>query len=196
MATVGLPPVESYAEANAKEEEVRRRVLEARGGSADAFEWLMQRYGPLVGSLARGWASSPTDTEDLCQEVFLKVFRALDRYDAERPFLPWLYEIARNTCLDHARRHRPPALELEAAAGSAAEPGEPGLPEELRRAVAEGLESLTPREALVVRLRAIEGHSHEEAARRLGCSAESVRSHWCRALPKLRNFLRRGGWVD
>lgn len=171
----------------------REWVEAAQRGDAVAFDALVRQHARLVASVARQWTANAADVEDLTQEVFLKAFRAIDRCDPARPFVPWLYEIALNTCRDFARRRKgvaagePPDL----AAGPATESRE-----ELWRAVVEGLDGLSPNEALVVRLRGMEGLSNAEVAARMGCSVETVRSHWCRALPKLRDGLRARGWVD
>src|SRR5262249_53163374 len=62
------------------------------------------------------------DAEDLVQETFVKVFRALDRYDTERPFSAWIFTIASRLAIDHLRRRRGKTVSLEIS--------EPGSTEE------------------------------------------------------------------
>lgn len=191
--TVSIARPEPVQNEGLSEGAARAWVEGAQRGESVACDALVREHARLVASVARQWTANAADVEDLTQEIFLKVFRALDRCDPARPFVPWLYEIALNTCRDFARRRR--GIALDAPADVAAAPvGE--VREELMRAVADGLDELSPNEALVVRLRGMEGLSTAEVAARLGCSAETVRSHWCRALPKLRDRLRTQGWVD
>src|SRR5512145_3497605 len=52
------------------------------------------------------------DAEDVAQEAFIRVFRALDRYDPNRPFAAWLFTIAARLCIDHLRRRKQSPLSL------------------------------------------------------------------------------------
>jgi RNA polymerase sigma factor (sigma-70 family) len=107
---------------------------------------------PRVYNYLRRLVRSPQTAEDLAQEAFLKAWSAYDRYDAGRPFLPWVLQIARRLALDAWRRRRElpfpegldpadrgrPNPEQQAAAGETAQRLEAalgGLPEAQRTAV-------------------------------------------------------------
>ena len=83
----------------------RDEALAARAAAGDraAFDALVARYGARVHGLALRTLGRPADAEDLAQEVFLKAYRHLHRYDPERPFAPWLYRLAANLALSRAR---------------------------------------------------------------------------------------------
>jgi RNA polymerase sigma-70 factor (ECF subfamily) len=77
----------------------------ARRGDSAAFDQLVLRFQRPVYRLCRRMLRSP-NAEDLAQETFVRAFVHFDRFDAERPLLPWLLAIARRLCLDLLRRER------------------------------------------------------------------------------------------
>ncbi len=83
--------------------EILRRCL---AGDEAAYRELVERYQRQVFSLARRMLGNAEDAEDLTQETFVRMFRALDRYDSSRPFPAWLFTIATRLCIDHLRRRR------------------------------------------------------------------------------------------
>ena len=78
----------------------RNVLLRAREGDERAFEVLVNAYGSLVLGLAWRFVRDRQEAEDLSQEVFLRVYRFLDRYDPDRPFEPWLRKVAMNLLLN------------------------------------------------------------------------------------------------
>lgn len=79
----------------------------ARDGDEAAFAELVRTAGDRLFNFLYRLAGQAQDAEDLCQETWLKAHRALARYQPERPFLPWLFTIARRTLLNHRRAARP-----------------------------------------------------------------------------------------
>jgi len=73
-------------------------------GDPHAFEEIVERYQRLVFNILYHYMGRRNEVEDLAQEVFLKVFRALDTFDATRPLKAWISRIAANTCLDEIRK--------------------------------------------------------------------------------------------
>ncbi|MCZ6508196.1 MAG: sigma-70 family RNA polymerase sigma factor [Acidobacteria bacterium] len=75
-------------------------------GREDYFGDLVNRYkGPLVNYLFR-MVRQPDEAHDLAQEVFIKIYRALDRYDPQYKFSTWLFRIAQNAAIDRIRKRR------------------------------------------------------------------------------------------
>jgi hypothetical protein len=97
--------------------------LIAEGRKDQAFERLLAAYRGKVYRLALSYVRMPADAEDLAQEAFVRLWRALPLYDGRASFSTWLYVIARNACLSELRRRgsRPTAA-LEAAPEPAAAP--------------------------------------------------------------------------
>lgn len=75
-----------------------------RAGDARAFEALLARHERPVWRFLRRSVGDPTVAEDLLQEVFLRVVKSRDEWKGESKFSTWVYAIARNLCVDHARR--------------------------------------------------------------------------------------------
>lgn len=168
----------------------------ARRGDVAAFDQLMQRHERLVYGTAWRLLGRVEDAQDAAQEVFLRLYRFLDRLDPQRPLEPWLYRVTVNVCRDQQRRRRPgvPLEEAEAAQPLAAPLPSPATHAEARqehRIVEAGLRSLSEKERAALVLRDIEGLSTAEVASTLGTTATTVRSHICRARLKLARFRQR-----
>src|SRR5438034_7476420 len=81
-------------------------------GDPSAFEELVRRWQQPMARFLFRLTGDATQTADLCQEVFLRVLTARDRYHDNGRFSAWLYRIALNVARDSARRRRIPATEL------------------------------------------------------------------------------------
>jgi RNA polymerase sigma-70 factor (ECF subfamily) len=158
----------------------------------------VQRYQRPVFSVLMRVVRSAEDAEDLTQETFVRMFRALDRYDLERPFTAWLFTIATRIGIDHLRRRKVKTVSL-----SIAEPGsteertidvvDPGLmPDEVTSHAEEEvrasdlINSLPEHYRIVVLLRHQQDLSYEEIAEALGVPLGTVKAriHRARALLK------------
>jgi RNA polymerase sigma-70 factor, ECF subfamily len=96
--------------AQARDEDVVAAVL---AGHPERYEELVQRYqGRLVNYLYRV-LHSVDDAHDLAQEVFLRVYRALDRYDSQFKFSTWLFRVAQNAAIDSVRKRRLHLVSME-----------------------------------------------------------------------------------
>jgi RNA polymerase sigma-70 factor (ECF subfamily) len=166
-----------------QDEEDIRRLVDAREYRG-AFELLLSRYGKKVFHLAYSFVREHSRAEDMTQEVFLKLWRALPGYSGEASFSTWIYVIARNTCLTHLRNqsHRK-ALSLE-------EPAVQAAADRVRHALPAGgerldcaklLAALNEEQRQVVTLYYLEGRSCDEVAGMLGVAAGTVRSQLHRA---------------
>ncbi|MDH3403328.1 MAG: sigma-70 family RNA polymerase sigma factor [Acidobacteriota bacterium] len=81
-------------------------VAEALKGREECFGDLVSRYqGPLVNYLYR-MVRQPGEAHDLAQDVFIKIYQALDRYDPQYKFSTWLFRIAQNAAIDRIRKRR------------------------------------------------------------------------------------------
>ncbi len=176
-------------------------VVRARDGDDAAFEALVGAYSRrIIGYCFKMGAGS--GAEDLAQEIFVKLYLALPRFDTSKPLTPFLFRIAHNHCLDALRRKRVPTVSLvrddpETGGGAEVEhpDGRPD-PEELARraevmdAVDRALASLpdTYRSALV--LRHVEGLTYEEISETLGLPMGTVKARIHRGREKLQQKLR------
>jgi RNA polymerase sigma-70 factor (ECF subfamily) len=98
------------AEGGLDDGEIVRRIL---AGEDSLFETLVRRYQVRVVSHVTRMVGSREDALDLSQEIFLKVFQALDRFNPAYKFSTWLFRIAGNAAIDHLRKRRPRTVPLE-----------------------------------------------------------------------------------
>lgn len=82
-------------------------IARAAGGDPAAFQGLVERHRSMVYRVAYQFAGNHHDAEDITQEVFIKVYRSLDRFRQDAQLSSWMYRIVMNACIDHRRRHSP-----------------------------------------------------------------------------------------
>src|ERR1700730_14575450 len=80
---------------------------QATGGDLDAFEELIRRLQRRVYGFAYQHLRDAEEAHDLAQEIFVKLFRNLARYDQQRPFEPWFWKLAANTTINYQRKRVP-----------------------------------------------------------------------------------------
>jgi RNA polymerase sigma-70 factor, ECF subfamily len=102
--------LQTQKEAEGTDEEIVARVL---SGQEHLFETLVRRYQTRILSHVARMVGSREDALDLSQEIFLKVFGALDRFNPEFRFSTWLFRIAGNAAIDHLRKRKPRTIPLE-----------------------------------------------------------------------------------
>jgi RNA polymerase sigma-70 factor (ECF subfamily) len=162
---------------------VRRAAVDAAAMAA-----LYQRYVARVYRFLRVRCGSPDETADLTQQVFLKMAEALPRY-RERgiPFAAWLFRIARNAAIDHARRHRvtvPWDSLTDVAAPDDVEAWV--LDRETRARVGALLGALSSDERELLSLRFAAGLSSGEIAVVVGGSEAAVKKRLTRTIQRLK----------
>jgi RNA polymerase sigma factor (sigma-70 family) len=98
-----VKPLMVAAPAEATDDEL---VVAAQQGSDAAFEALFRRYRDRITAYVRGIVSDHARAEDIVQDAFMSALRNLRSNQREVAFKPWIYEIAKNACIDHIRRAR------------------------------------------------------------------------------------------
>jgi RNA polymerase sigma-70 factor (ECF subfamily) len=175
-------------------------VARAKSGDKAAFEALVVQNERRVLMTALRLLGHLEDAQDASQEVFLRLYKYLARFDETRSLAPWLYRMTVNVCHDVAKtRARSGFVPLEnnllehMPGPAGAEPMEEQADQ--RRIVSGGLRTLTAKERAALVLRDIEGLSTSEVAKILGSRETTVRSHLSRARVKMKRyrdrFLRR-----
>ena len=174
------------------DEALERLVDEAQRGDPWAFGRLFDEFhGPIYRFIASR-VRRPSDAEDLTQLVFVKALEALPRYEQRGiPFGGWLFRLARNTVIDHARTRHDHA-DLEAVGDRPAEEAGPeeivGLRADID-AVARALAGLTDEQRETIELRFFAGLSAREAAEVMGKQEGTIRGLQFRAIAALRRSL-------
>jgi RNA polymerase sigma-70 factor (ECF subfamily) len=175
-------------------EDERDLVERARGGSEKAFRRILETHHRLVFAAVRGIAGQGIDTDDVVQEVFIKVFRALGDFRSEARLSTWIYRIARNEALNALARRKPAAVPIEDCADLAA-PGDDPETAHGRRLARERLERLMENldepERVALELRYRGEKSYEEIAAIMEIPLGTVKTHIYRGKLSLKRMIER-----
>jgi RNA polymerase sigma-70 factor (ECF subfamily) len=171
----------------------RELVVRAQAEEKDAFEELIRRHQHRVFAVAGGILRKREDVEDIAQQVFVKAYFSLKRFDQRAAFSTWLYKITVNECWDLLRKKKVRPLVYESDLSeeqarqvihSAERPNDgPDISAKLeaRQRVERLLDGLEERDRLMLILKEVEGFSIEEIAEVLDLNANTVKVRLFRA---------------
>jgi RNA polymerase sigma-70 factor (ECF subfamily) len=188
----------------------RRLVRRARSGDVRAFEELVHHYQHRIFGLTLRMIGNRQEAEDLAQEVFITVHRALASYRGEGRFYTWLYRIATNTCKNRIKYlrgrnfHRSVPVEESPEAQAPGADGGPAValqsqiagPEQmaegsrLEAAIQAELAQLEPEHRLLIVLRDVQGMSYQDILRITGLQEGTLKSRLHRARLALKDRLK------
>jgi RNA polymerase sigma-70 factor (ECF subfamily) len=185
-------------------------VAELKAGSEEAFAWLIGQYSQPVYSLVYRLLDDPSDAADTTQEVFIKVFRGIRRFNGDSSLKTWIYRIALHEASNQRRwwfRHKGRETSIEPGPDDHAEHGSVALKDmlvddaksplqnvydlELRTRVELELKSVAEPYRTAVILRDIEELSYEQIAEVMEVSLGTVKSRLVRGRDALRKRLER-----
>ncbi|MDE3156936.1 MAG: sigma-70 family RNA polymerase sigma factor [Acidobacteriota bacterium] len=179
-------------------------VAHSMRGDAESFNQLIVRWERPIYALAYRVIGREEDARDVCQETFLRAFRALNGFRGQSKFSSWLYRIALNLCRDWIRRERrapvvqaPEGVDLVDLA-TAREPVESiedlVARHDLSRRVASAMAVLPEEQRTAIILKEYHGLTFQEIADLVGCPLSTVKTRLYQGLVVLRRELsRRGG---
>lgn len=183
----------------------RDLVRRAQAGDVGAYEELVRTHQSRIFAIAAGVLRRNEDLEDIVQQVLLKVYLSLKRFDLRSAFSTWLYKVTVNECLDYLRKKKVRRLVYEASLTEeqaqqlheveAVEGALPGVPSsrrvELRQIVESLLDRLPQEEQLMLVLKEVEGLTVEEIGEVLDMNVNTVKVRLFRARGKLVEVYRR-----
>jgi RNA polymerase sigma-70 factor (ECF subfamily) len=184
-------------------EEDRELVRLSQGGQEAAFEQLVRRHQRRVFALVGGILRHPEDVEDVAQQVFLKAYLGLKRFDQRAAFSTWLYKIAVNECWDYLRKKkvRPLLYEadlseeqvsrLDGIASTERPPEGPNVRLEAQESLELVLSALSAEDRQLLILKEIEGFSVQELADILELNVNTVKVRLFRARGRIVEAYRR-----
>jgi RNA polymerase sigma-70 factor (ECF subfamily) len=169
-------------------------VEQCRNGQTRSFALIVTALQDKIVEFLYRMTRNREAAEDLGQEVFLRAYRLLDRYDRKKAaFSTWLFTLARNLCLDELRKKRPLWVNLEDAAmaetSSDPDPHLQARDAELEQMIATAVATLDPIFREVFILRDYQHLSFEEVAEITGCPVGTVKSRLHRARLLLQDKL-------
>src|SRR5579863_4844513 len=184
-------------------EDDRELVRRAQKEDKQAFEELVKRHQSRVFAVAGGILRNREDVEDIAQQVFVKAYFSLKRFDQRAAFSTWLYKITVNECWDllRKRKARPLVYESDFSEEQSRQYAAPdrevaqGPDTSDRMAMRERLESmlglLEKRDRAMLVLKEVEGFSVEEIAESMGLNANTVKVRLFRARRRIVEYCRR-----
>src|SRR5438270_7812460 len=178
-----LRPVATKASGTPDDRELVRR---AQGGDKEAYEELVRRHQHRVFAVAGGILRRREDVEDIAQQVFVKAYFSLKRYDQRAAFSTWLYKITVNECWDVLRKKkvRPLVYESDLSEEQARQFSAPDcdgsvqdISEKLeaQEHVERLLDGIDKRDRMMLILKEVEGFALEEIAEILNLNANTVK---------------------
>ena len=176
-------------------------VARSVGGDSAGFDELIRRWERPIYALAYRQLGREENARDVCQETFLRAYRALNGFRGQAKFSSWLYRIALNLCRDWMRRERRTpivsvpedvdVMEL-AAAGAPAESMEDRVARhDLSRAVERAMALLPDEQRTAIMLKEYHGLTFQEIADMVGCPLSTVKTRLYQGLSVLRRELAR-----
>jgi RNA polymerase sigma-70 factor (ECF subfamily) len=206
LAVAGLPqpaflPAADVSGAETSDADVMLRV---RAGDDSAFEYLVQKYRRQMVSFMYRMSHNTAAAEDLAQEVFLRVYRSRANYEASAKFTTWLYRIATNLAVNHARdtRHERPENTVNLDQPDSETGQTPDVPDGsltveesiLRRerlaAIRERVQGLPERQRMAVVMHKYQQMDYKQIAEVLKLSESATKSLLFRAYETLRVQLK------
>ncbi|MDR1727916.1 MAG: sigma-70 family RNA polymerase sigma factor [Acidobacteriota bacterium] len=183
-------------------EEDSRLVAGCRTGDPHAFERLVGKYQQTILNLVYHYIGSRNDVEDVAQKIFMKIYFSLPKFDASRPFFPWLYRIAINQCYDELRRikrqriHSFSELSIEEADHieklinqNEAPPDKEDAEREMYAIMHKVMDQLPEQQKRSIMLRDIEGMPYDKMAELLNCTEQAARLKVFRARSRLKALV-------
>lgn len=176
-------------------------VARSIGGDADSFNQLILRWERPIYALAYRTIGREEDARDVCQETFLRAFRALPGFRGQAKFSSWLYRIALNLCRDWIRRERrtgfvqPPEdvdlIDFIAAAEPSESIEDLVSRKDQMRAVERAMALLPEEQRTAIVLKEYHGLTFQEIADLLGCPLSTVKTRLYQGLSVLRRELEK-----
>ena len=202
MATATAAVLKPAAKAASPPDD-RELVRRGQSGDKEAFEELVRRHQHRVFAVAGGILRRREDVEDIAQQVFVKAYFSLKRFDQRAAFSTWLYKITVNECWDLLRKKKVRPLlyesdlsEEQAEQFSATERLDSGAQDvsdklEAQQQVENLLQGLDERDRMMLILKEVEGFAIEEIAEILELNANTVKVRLFRARRRIVNQARK-----
>lgn len=167
------------------EAEIIERV---QSGDKEAYHFIVTRYMQRAYYIALGFVHNPQDALDISQEAFIKAFRKIKKFDSNRPFFPWFYQLIKNLCLDYLKgSQRREEVPLNGVRILKTEKDD----REMKEVLWKGIEDLSLEQKEVILLRYFQKYSYREIADILEKPMGTVMSSLYNAKLRLKKIIGR-----
>ncbi|MCW8810529.1 MAG: sigma-70 family RNA polymerase sigma factor [Ignavibacteriaceae bacterium] len=179
-------------------------IIKAQAGDQVAFEQLVYNYDKAVLSIAMRFVRDTDDAKDIYQEVFIRVFRSLKKFEFRSEFSTWLFRITTNVCITFkSSKKEQVSVPLQAEfdednkefgkvelVSDEKSPEEESLSNDLQTFIGNAVDSLSERQRITFVLKHYEGYKIREIAEMLNCKEGTVKKYLFDAVNNLRKKLK------
>lgn len=174
-----------------------------RDKKRDGYSLLFQKYQKFIYKICYHYTVSREDALDLVQEVYIKVFKSIDRFDDTQSILPWIKKITVNTCLNFIRSSKNKTISLDTPIGdessvedliaSSVSVEDQVTFKDTKRELEELIRGLPEEMRMAVILRHVQGMHYDEIARTMSCPVGTVKTYIFRGRKILKDKLQSEG---
>lgn len=179
-------------------------IIKAQAGDQVAFEQLVYNYDKAVLSIAMRYVRDPDEAKDIYQEVFIRVFRGLKKFEFRSEFSTWLFRITTNVCINFKSRKKEQMIvslqeqidddqtgyETTDMISKERSPEEETLDNDLRFLIGNAVDSLSAKQRITFVLKHYEGYKIREIAEMLNCKEGTVKKYLFDAANNLKKKLK------
>ncbi|MGB5288007.1 MAG: sigma-70 family RNA polymerase sigma factor [Ignavibacteriaceae bacterium] len=179
-------------------------IIKAQNGDSIAFEQLVYNYDKAVLSIALRFVRDTDDAKDIYQEVFIRVFRGLKKFEFRSEFSTWLFRITTNVCITYKSRMKEQIMvsiqtefnedqegdETMDLISKERSPEEEALDNDLRILIGNAVDSLSAKQRITFVLKHYEGYKIREIAEMLNCKEGTVKKYLFDAVNNLKSKLK------
>ena len=178
-------------------EDSKQLIARILAGNTGEFQTIIEQYQKLVAHVVFKMVTGEADREDICQDVFIKVYQKMGTFKGESKLSTWIATIAYNTSLNHLEKKRVPLLDdmmpeensIERLAAETCQPDESTETRNLSRILVEEIDKLPVQYGLILALYHLEDMSYKEISNITKLPDGTVKSHLFRARKLLKNRL-------
>ncbi len=185
-------------------QEENKLVIAAQNGERSAFEKLVYRYDKNVLGIAYSFINNNEDAKDIYQEVFLRVFKGIKKFEFRSEFSTWLYRITTNVCLTYRsqkKKYAYTSLDEETEEDSNPRslantltdnqtPDNNAMNSEISTRIENGLDKLSPQQRLVFTMKHYKGYKIKEISTMMNCSEGTIKNYLFIATQRMRDHLK------
>jgi RNA polymerase sigma-70 factor (ECF subfamily) len=185
--------------------EENKLVIAAQNGDRSAFEELVYRYDKNVLGIAYSFINNNEDAKDIYQEVFLRVYKGIKKFEFRSEFSTWLYRVTTNVCLTYRSQKKKYAYtslddEPEEEDGNPRSlantltdnqtPANEAINSEISTNIEKGLDKLSPQQRLVFTMKHYKGYKIKEISTMMNCSEGTIKNYLFMATQRMREHLK------
>jgi len=166
-------------------------VVKMRAGDVSAFDSLYWRYYQVVYRNILKLTKDPLVSEDILQEVFIRLWEKRQDINYEQPVVNWIFVISFNLSIDFTRKKlREQELHRKLLVDSEAIPQNASVYEEYYQLLKRAIDQLSPQKQRIIKLCKLEGYTYEEAAAEMKISKHTVKEYLSAAMASLGEYMR------